>query len=137
MIIIGAKKEDIEAALEHANKYFNGNLRFKTLDYLGFTRDKRVKVTCTLTVNDSKDIGSRRNFEGGRIAAACWHAHGVFFDALPAGTEIRSCQTIMHAGDKWQDYNMGSIAYPLQASRACNCMEWNNGGVLPFPVNAS
>jgi hypothetical protein len=123
----------VKNALFEANKYFDGNLKFKRFEFSG---PSGLRLNVTLTVNDSKEIGSRRNAEGGRIAAACWHAHGVFFDSLPAGTEIRSAQGgTFHAGDKWQDSNIGSLYRPLQASHACNCMDWNVSGVLPFPVN--
>lgn len=139
MIIIGASEEEIKAALAVVNEYFHDNIRFKTLAYDGKSRDNRLKFNVTLTVNDSNEIGSRRSPSGNRkIAAACWHAHGVFFDSLPSGTEIRTSfygPVAMHAGDTWKDYNMGGSIYPCMASDACNCMEWNESGCLPFPVN--
>ena len=138
MHIIGATKQEIEAALETTNGYFEGNIMFKTMEYLRKSRQGKEVFTLTLTVKDSNEIGSRRSEDGRRIAAACWHAHGVFFDSLPAGTEIRTTRqgpVTIHAGDRWQDMNIGSNYKPLMASRACNCMDWNTGGVLPFPVN--
>ena len=121
----------VRNALQEANRHFGGNLRFNRFDFAG---NSGLRMNVTLTINDVNAIGARRN-DTRKVHAACWHAHGTFFDALPEGTEIRSCQTVMHAGDKWHDFNMGSIARPLMASHACNCMEWNTGGVLPFPVN--
>ena len=140
MIIIlpkAAGEESLHTALAHANEYFHGNLRFKGIDKQKTRKDGREVFKVTLTVNDSKEIGSRRSpFDYKRISAACWHAHGVFFDSLPAGSEIRSCNNTMQSGDKWTDYNIGSQMRPCMASHACNCMEWNTSGVLPFPVNA-
>jgi hypothetical protein len=130
--------ESIHTALAHVNEYFHDNIRFKTCESTGKTRDKREKFTVTLTVNNSNEIGSKRSFEGRKIAAACWHAHGVFFDSLPAGTEIRTSfygSVVTQAGDPWHDLDIGSAYRPLMASDACNCMDWNTSGVLPFPVN--
>jgi hypothetical protein len=54
---------------------------------------------------------------------------------LPKGTEIRIGQgTVVHPGSKWVDFEV-QINPTLMASHACNCMDWNMGGVLPFPVN--
>ncbi len=137
MLIIGKLTEiDVRHALETANKHFADNIRFKTFAHVKTMRNGCNVFTVTLTVQDVNAIGARRN-DTRKVHAACWHAHGTLFDALPEGTEIRSCQTVMHAGDKWHDFNMGSIARPLMASHACNCMEWNTSGVLPFPVNTN
>jgi hypothetical protein len=138
--LIPASADDCEKALELAltlaNEHFHGNLVFKACQFVGKTRDGRGKVSCTLKVKDINEIGTRRAPRTWRkINAACWHAHGVFFDCLPGGTKVESCQVHFMAGDKWQDYNIGSMMYPQSASTACNCMEWNSGGVLPFHVN--
>ncbi len=136
MKIIGASREQIEEALARTNEHMHGNIRFKDIRQEKTRRDGREVFRLTLTVHDTKEIGSRRAPETwARIPAACWHAYGLFMDSLPAGTEIRSTNATMHAGDKWQDYNIGSQARPCMASRACNCMDWNTSGVLPFPVN--
>ena len=135
MTILTAYSQSIRDALTKANEHLHGNLRFKTCEHVKTRRDGRYEFSVTLTVNDSNEIGSRRSIAGHRISAACWHAHGLFFDALPAGTEIRTGNVKMLAGEKWQDYNIGSRSYPMQASLACNCMEWNSSGILPFPVN--
>lgn len=139
MKIIGASREQIESALAHANQYFHGNLMFAGIDQRKTRRDGREVFNVTLKVLDSKEIGScRRNGRQGqwkRLAKACWHAHGVFFDSLPAGTELRiGSDTKFMAGDKWQDFEV-QWNPTLMASHACNCMDWNTSGVLPFPVN--
>ena len=138
MIIIGATRAQLDSALAKANEYLHGNLQYKDIEYMKTRRDKREQFKVTLKVHDSKEIGSRRSFEGRRIPAACWHAHGLFFDALPEGTEIRTSffgSVSMKAGDKWTDTNIGSLYRPLMASDACNCVDWNKYGMLPFPVN--
>lgn len=141
MIIIlpeHAGEESIKTALAHANEYFHDNLIFKGIEKQKTRRDKREVFKVTLTVKDSKEIGSRRSpHDFKRIAAACWHAHGVFFDSLPSGTEIRIGWTgmVMQSGEPWKDYNIGSQVNPCMASDACNCSEWNTSGVMPFPVN--
>ena len=139
MKIIGASKEQIEAALAHVNTHFMGNIVFKDVEQRKIRRDGREVFLVTIKVKDSNEIGSgRRNGRRGqwrRCAHACWHAHGTFFDALPKGTEIRIGQgTVVHPGSKWVDYEV-QINPTLMASHACNCMDWNMGGVLPFPVN--
>jgi hypothetical protein len=129
----GKAKDAVYDAISKANEHLHGNLTIKRFDVGNVHRDGRLPIDVTLTVHDSKEIGSRRApRDGKRIAAACWHAHGLFFDALPEGTEIRTMAGVSHAGDSWADYNIGSQAYPCMASDACNCME---GGELPFPVN--
>lgn len=137
MKIIGASREQLEAALVTVNSHFHDNVRFAGIEQRQARRDGREVFLVTLTVNDSDEIGSaRRNGRHGewkRLAHACWHVHGTFFDALPVGTEIRT-GVAFHAGDKWADFPV-MLNPVLKASHACNCMEWNTGGVLPFPVN--
>ena len=121
MIIRGATKAEIEHALEKANEKFGGNLRFKTFEPKGFTRHGLPKFSVTLTVHSSKEAGSRRSPRGNRIAAACWHAHGVFMDSLPNGAEVETMQGKSKPGDRWQDWNAGSEAYPASMSTLCDC----------------
>jgi hypothetical protein len=111
----------IDAALQTANKEFAENLRFKRFESAGRTRDGRQKANVTLTVCDSKAPGSRRNYNGGRIAAACWHAHGTFMDALPANTEIRSTAGVTYPGTRWLDWNAGSQVQFAYISELCEC----------------
>lgn len=121
MLIKGASWDEINAALFVANDSFEDNLRFKRCEFVGLTRDKREKYRVTLTVEDSREAGARRSYEGHRIAAACWHAHGTFFDALPEGTEIQTFAGTFHAGDPWIDYSVGSDFRPAHASELCEC----------------
>ena len=125
MLIRNATEKDIRDALAETNEDFDNNIRFKRLDAAGKTRAGDPKHTVTLTVHSSKESGSRRSRSGRRIAAACWHAHGTFMDALPENCEIvttigRGRET-KRPGDPWQDANVGSDFYPLYFSEACDC----------------
>lgn len=107
-------------ALSRTNEEYANNLRFKTIGPLNSKRN-----TFTLTVSDSRARGGRRGFSGKRVAAACWHAHGTFFDHLweiaPEVT-IRAGELVMRGpDDNWQDRNIGSAYQPLFFSEACDC----------------
>lgn len=121
MLIKGAGAEEIRTALLTANGYFEDNLLFKRFEFVGLTRDGREKCRVTLTVEDSSKPGARRSYSGRRIAAACWHAHGTFFDNLPEGTEIETGGGKFRAGDPWVDYQVGSDFRPAHASELCEC----------------
>ena len=95
---------------------------------------------------DRANKGVRRGFHGSHnadggpkhLAAACCHAHGVFFDALPnythpdmgrdgrtaqkaAAVTIKSGPYRITPGDPWNDRNVGSAVYHLWYSEACDC----------------
>ena len=136
MLIKGATREEIHAALEEANTYFGGNLQFNRFDPAGSTRDGRQKHHVTLRVTSSKGPGHRLGFaysdrKPRRLVSACWHAHGRFFDALPEGTEIQTSMgqsgtvTVL-AGDQWNDYDVGSIMRPRLMSEMCECADDNH-----------
>lgn len=124
MIITGATEVQIKQALADANRDFDGNLRFKRFDKVKVRRDGRPVYSVTLTVVDSRRKGSRRSSNGRRIAAACWHAYGTFIDCLPAGTEVETSAgglRKVRPGDRWHDWNAGSIMYPVFISKLCEC----------------
>jgi hypothetical protein len=140
MIVTTPYSHYIRDALDKANKHLGGNLVFKECELVKTRRDGRHEFRVTLTVKDSKEIGSRRSPEGRRIGAACWHAYGLFLDSLHPDCEVKTTMGRLgmqkiRPGEKWQDYNIGSEMRPFMASHACNCMDWNTSGVLPFPVN--
>lgn len=114
-------------------KYIN-NLKFKRKPEAISGNAQRF----TLTIVDSHKAGGRlgqphsswttrtgKPYKQRHIAAACWHAHGDFFDALFA---IRP-EAMIRAGDKlitqyqgnWQDWNIGSQLEPFYYSEACKC----------------
>ncbi len=121
-MIINAKHEDIQKALDKANESFDGNLQFNNFQRLS---DTRYRVT--LRVKDSHKKGARLGFldyETGKqrhLINACWHAHGTFFDALPEGTRIQAGGIVTYPGEAWQDRNIGSLMNPLYYSEACEC----------------
>ena len=116
-------------ALKLVNKCYDGNIVFKTLESVG------RQLSFTLTVNDSGGKGARHstypNAKGNyrRIAAACWHVHGYFFEALlelNPNAVIRSSGpdgpiVIDVDGGNWQDRNIGSMMQPMLYSEACYC----------------
>ncbi len=115
---------DLHSALAEVNRKYDGNIVFKRCDQNG------TGVNFTLTVQSSKAAGHRLGFYGvngkqKRVAAACWHAHGDFFERL---FEI-SPDAVVRAGDKkitresgnWQDWNIGSQMQSMYYSEACEC----------------
>ena len=114
-----ATEQQLNKALEMTNKTFAGNIRFKRIEKQG------NKMVFTLTVNDSKKPGARRGYSGQRVAAACWHVHGEFFDNLlevNKDAEIRTAiGTINMDGGNWIDKNIGSIMQPRMYSKMCDC----------------
>ena len=120
-MIIKCNAKSIKNALDQTNKKFDNNLIFKKFEFIGHTRDGMEKNQVTLTVKDSREAGGRRGFSGKRVAAACWHAHGTFFDNLPEGTEIIASGKKFYAGDEWIDRNIGSYCQPMYYSEACDC----------------
>ncbi len=137
MLVRNATYEDICRALDKTNVDFDGNIKFKRCDYSGQTKQDRAKFTATLTVFDSSGPGGRRNREGRKIAAACWHVHGRFMDHLPDHVEVvvttMPCRYIFRPGDTWQDWNITTAPnWPM--SLCCECHQWNIGGVIVYPI---
>lgn len=117
----GISMMEMKRALDDTNKRYKGNLAFRYL-----VPDGRG-VSFTLTVKDSKALGHRRGQSGKRLACACWHGHGDFFESVfkivPAARIVSRSMgvTITKHGGNWQDKNIGSIMYPLFYSEACDC----------------
>jgi hypothetical protein len=119
MIAKNVTIEQLKQALKITNQQFDNNIVFKRLEQTG----KRVNFT--LTVKSSKGKGGRRSYTDRRIAAACWHVHGEFFDTLiaiePMAEISSNFATINSQGGNWQDKNIGSIMEPMMYSEACDC----------------
>jgi hypothetical protein len=115
--------EQMQKALTKVNKKYKGNIAFRYIEQNG------RRVSFTLTVNSSKGPGGRRGFSGRRVSAACWHAHGNFFECVfsicPDAVIISRGigVTITRAYGNWQDKNIGSQIQPLYYSEACDCAE--------------
>jgi len=115
---------ELEKALAKINeKMFEGNITWKRAPE-PFGRNLRF----TLTVNDSAAKGGRRGHSGKRVSAACWHAHGHFFDAVfhiaPDAIFQAMGNTITLQHGNWQDKNVGSIVQPKDFSDMCECSDW-------------
>ena len=128
-------KEEIEKALMNTNQYFNDNVIFNRFERVG----KNFQVT--LKVKNSKEPGHRRGFafdpfpnivKGKRLASACWHVWGVFFDELidinNNAIIISACgrngkQKIDKTGGNWQERDVGSQMSPMYLSDLCDCYE--------------
>lgn len=112
--------ENLNHALDKVNERFNGNITWKR-------RPEKIgnRFRFTLTVKNTREPGSRIGFSGKRVAAACWHVHGHFFDALielAPNAEIQSNVNVINRfGGNWQDRNIGSVLRPLYFSEACDC----------------
>jgi len=121
MIARHCTMNDLDEALSIINKKYAGNIRFYE------ARPGKV-INFRLKVNSSKGLGCARAVSGKRTGSGCWHAHGDFFDALlkvnPEAV-IRSArveQKIDRSGGNWEDWNIGSNMYPLDASYGCDCI---------------
>jgi hypothetical protein len=102
MLAKNVSMSDLQFALDMTNREFGGNVRFKDIRQVG------RNVRFTLTVNDSKGPGGRWNHtRSRRVAAACWHVHGTFFDYLPSHAVIVANGDKIRPGDEWQDRNIG------------------------------
>jgi hypothetical protein len=131
MIAKNCSAEDLQAALDKINRErYEGNIKFLRLDGLN---QNSTRWRFTLTVHSSKGAGSRltvrhpwAGYKQHRLAAACWHVHGYFFEALfgiNPGAEISTgrVKSITKQEGNWQDYNIGSMAAPMYFSDACCC----------------
>ncbi len=114
-----ASEQQLQEALNLTNKDFAGNIRFKRIE------PKGKQMIFTLTVNSSSEPGARRGYQGQRLAAACWHVHGTFFDHLIdlyLETWVKSTiGKIDNNGGNWQDKQVGSLYQPRYFSEMCDC----------------
>ena len=137
-MIIRTTLEALELAMTETSKHFGGNITYRRGPDLQTTDGRtlrgklvfpttRARYALTITVRDSKGQAvSRDPVHGRRIAAACWHAHGVYFERVLANDPdavIRagmSGAVIDRNGGNWNDYGRGSLIYPTQASEWCD-----------------
>jgi len=115
-----ANRETLDQALKHVNNMFNDNIVYKTI-----TQISSKRISFTLTVKTSKNEGGRIGHTGRRVAAACWHVHGYFFEKVwelePEALIIAGSLRMTGEDDNWQDRNIGSVYQPMMYSEACNC----------------
>lgn len=123
-------ENDLIKALEIVNLKYDENVTFKSFERKG------KQIQFTLRVIDSKGPGHRLGYihqEGKqkRLACACWHVHGDFFEALfsvnPEAEVFSGISSLARGGSQswisgnWQDRNIGSQMYPMMFSEACEC----------------
>jgi hypothetical protein len=121
MLIHNVDIDDIERAFLAVNRVYSDNVTYKRFDWAGKNKDGNDKYNVALTVNDSAGPGGRRSPKGRRIAAACWHVFGVFYDSLPDQAVIVAWGRKFSAGDPWLDTRKGSPNRPSWYSDLCEC----------------
>jgi len=124
MLIKNVTESELEKALELVNEKYGDNVIWNRFEKVG----KQFRVT--LRVKNSHGPGARLGQTFGdskprHLISACWHVHGDFFDALFSvnsdAVVKTSRQTITKNNGNWEDWNIGSIMYPLYYSEACEC----------------
>lgn len=119
MIIRNVTQEQLKQALDLVNEKYENNIQWNNYKQEG--RNFRVTLKC----HSSKGVGHRISHTGRNLISACWHVHGDFFDILlklNSEAVIKSAnKTIDKHGGNWQDWNIGSMIYPLYFSEACEC----------------
>lgn len=125
-MIVRSSRSTIHAALGITSRAYSGNIRFRSFDPIGpVGSDGRARHRLTITVDGGDDGRSVDPIRGRRIAAACWHAHGDFFDVLleldPGARVSALGRTITVDGGNWEDMKRGSMMYPTRASEWCHC----------------
>ena len=118
----------MENALKEINILFNDNVVFNRFDV-----QENGNIQFTLKVKNSKEAGARFSPNGRKLASACWHVYGEFFDALlneNNSAVIISSYTkepikIYMENDEivgnWQDWNAGNYYNPVKVSKLCLC----------------
>lgn len=127
MILKHSSLETLESALAEVNRVFSGNICIKR-----YTVKPSGTIQFTLSVLHSSQSGSRLSPSGRRVAAACWHVHGLLFDKILSLSPNAIIETgikskdgkkclISRFGGNWQDVNIGSTYHPFMYSDACDC----------------
>lgn len=122
MITKNVTNQQMVEAMNNIQEMFAHNVIFNRFE----TKGKQIMFT--IRVRSSKSAGamiSKRWNGQRRTIHACWHVHGHFFEAL---FKIAPEAVIMSRGNKitkdsgnWEDFNVGSMAYPVYASECCCC----------------
>lgn len=124
MYFKNASMQDLETALNEINKKYDGNVTFKRLDWRG------KQIIATLRVKNSHGKGAKIGYTDRHTIAACWHAHGDFFDALLKINpniiiESMNRKIFVNTNDNivgnWVDWNVGSKVFPKLYSASCEC----------------
>lgn len=125
MYLKNGNQTDLQAALDAVNELYENNIEFKRIEPNG----RRVLFTLRVKsgLNPGHRLGFHFNNDGSRrkLASACWHVHGDFFEALfevnPECEVTSSIGTITKDYGNWQDKQVGSMMYPVMFSELCDC----------------
>lgn len=140
MIVRKTSEKELVKALDRINSSkYDGNLEFKRMEYMSGSRGGGETWRVTIKPKEARGPGGRLGQMGlmgygtpRHVAAACWHAHGDFFDAV---LTINPYAKIVVMGKKvsvanrgfvqgnWEDRNIGSMMAPVYYSQACHCGE--------------
>jgi len=125
MIAKNVNELEMKQALNELNKRFDNNIEFNRFEKVG------NQFHFTLKVIDCRKKGSRygfsrkKNGDRRKIASACWHVHGFFFEELIKINDNAviksSMSTINKNQGNWIDRNIGSRIDPMLYSQACDC----------------
>lgn len=133
MIVQHSSKSELRKALTAVNKIYKRNV-----EYNRAPEPRGKNLMFTLKVKDSSKPGHRLGFSNSftgkqrRMASACWHIHGDFFEALlkinpdaiiktGAGNKNQIYSKNGEVFGNWEDSDIGSMAYPMFFSEACEC----------------
>lgn len=126
MKVLHTSKQELMETLAEINKEFDNNVMFDR--FPESTVPTKNGFNFTLRVIDSRAKGSRISSSGRRMAKACWHVHGEFFDTLIENNQDAIVKTgyygssdIDKNGGNWKDRNIGSQYQPMYYSEACDC----------------
>ena len=127
MLAYGVTEEEIRDAVEHASKYYGGNVAAEIRGQRGRA------IRFGLKVRDSRGDGAHRSASGRRTRSACFHAHADFFRALfgaHPGARVKTAFAHYRGGTPAQyerdfDFvgmrNVGSMVRPVQLRECCDC----------------
>jgi hypothetical protein len=125
------QEDNLHRALAAANDLYGGNLRFKRVPEPA--NQKATAWYFTLSVHSTKALGTRIGHSGRKIAAACWHAHRDFLNALfrlhdkarvkTAKADYKDKATFERIFPATGYQNIGSEFQPMSYHNACECDE--------------
>lgn len=127
MKIRNVTEKEIRAAVHAVAGIYSWNVQALEVVAVSAAARKGMRGTfrVRLGVKSSRHPGARRSHSGRRIAAACWHAFGHFFDALPQGALIDGNvgEKARESGAPWVDRQIGPQCAPVMMSETCDCAE--------------
>lgn len=138
MLVKNATINQMDLALTELNKKYDDNIIWnRAPEHIG------NQLRFTLRVKSSRGKGAKLGRIGEQVGKparhtinACWHVHGDFFDILLDMVPEAVVKSSIVTGDiviykdstgtvigNWQDWNIGSIMYPVMYSESCLCDE--------------